>query len=151
MAAAALPGRRTLPSWAATAALAGCWLAMGPATPDLAAQVYRAGLFAAHGFAVWDNGWYDGHHVPGYSLVFPVVGSVLGVRATRAGAAVLSAALFQSLVRGRRADAACRWFAIGCVADLLVGRLTYALGWPRVWPPSPPSRGAGRPWRPCSP
>jgi hypothetical protein len=120
MAAAALPGRPTLPSWAATAALAGCWLAMGPATPDLAAQVYRAGLFAAHGFAVWDNGC--------YSLVFPVVGSVLGVRATRAGAAVLSAALFQSLVRGRRADAACRWFAIGCVADLLVGRLTYALG-----------------------
>lgn len=40
--------------------LAGCWLAVGPATPDLAAQVYRAGLFAAHGFAVWDNGWYDG-------------------------------------------------------------------------------------------
>jgi hypothetical protein len=31
-------------------------------------------------------------------------------------------------VRGRRAEAASWWFAIGCVADLLVGRLTYALG-----------------------
>jgi hypothetical protein len=122
------PWRRTPPSWAATLLLAGCWLAVGPATPDLAAQVYRSGLFAAHGFTVWDNSWYDGHHVPGYSLVFPALGSVLGVRATGAGAAVLSAALFRSLVRGRRAEAACWWFAIGCVADLVVGRLTYALG-----------------------
>jgi len=108
--------------------LAGCWLIVAPATPDLAAQVHRAGLFAAHGFAVWDNSWYDGHHLPGYSLVFPAVGSVLGVRAAGAAAAVLSAALFQSLVTGPRARAACWWFAIGCVADLLVGRLTYALG-----------------------
>jgi hypothetical protein len=120
--------RRTAPSWAATLLLAACWLALGPVTPDLAAQIHRAGLFASHGFAVWDNSWYDGHHVPGYSLVFPAVGSVLGVRLTGAAAAVLSAALFQSLVRGRRAGAACWWFSIGCVADLLVGRLTYALG-----------------------
>src|SRR4051812_2985208 len=119
---------RTVPSWTATLLLAGCWLAVGPATPDLAAQVYRAGLFAAHGFAIWDNGWYEGHHLPGYSLVFPAVGSVLGVRVTGAGAAVASAALFGSLVRGRRAEAASWWFAFGCVADLLVGRLTYALG-----------------------
>src|SRR4051812_2842095 len=120
---------RIPPAWAATLLLAGCWLAVGPVTPDLAAQIHRAGLFAAHGFAVWDNSWYDGHHVPGYSLVFPAVGSVLGVRVTGAVAAVLSAALFQSLLAGRRAArAACWWFAIGCLADLLVGRLTYALG-----------------------
>jgi hypothetical protein len=121
--------RRTPPPWAATLLLAACWLAVGPVTPDLAAQIHRAGLFAARGFAVWDNSWYDGHHLPGYSLVFPAIGSVLGVRLTGAAAAVLSAALFQSLVRGhRRAGAACWWFALGCVADLLVGRLTYALG-----------------------
>jgi hypothetical protein len=122
------PRGRAVPPWTATLLLAGCWLALGPATPDLAAQAYRAGLFAAHGFAVWDNGWYDGHHLPGYSLVFPAVGSILGVRVTGALAAVASAALFQSLVRGPRARAACWWFAIGCVADLVVGRLTYALG-----------------------
>src|SRR4051794_18977227 len=40
---------RALPSWTATLLLAGAWLAVGPATPDLAAQVYRAALFAAHG------------------------------------------------------------------------------------------------------
>src|SRR3954470_5241928 len=125
----ATPGLRArVPSWTATLLLAGLWLALGPATPDLAAQVYRAGLFGAHGFAVWHNAWYDGHHLPGYSLVFPAVGSVLGVRVTGAVAAVASAALFGSLVRGRGAEAASWWFAIGCAADLLVGRLTYALG-----------------------
>src|SRR3954453_16786413 len=125
----ATPGLRArVPSWTATLLLAGLWLALGPATPDLAAQGYRAGLLGAHGSAVWDNVWYDGHHLPGYSLVFPAVGSVLGVRVTGAVAAVASAALFGSLVRGRRAEAAWWCFAIGCVADLLVGRLTYALG-----------------------
>src|SRR4051812_39937053 len=119
---------RIPPAWAATLLLAGCWLAVGPVTPDLAAQIHRAGLFAAQGFAVWDNSWYDGHHVPGYSLIFPAVGSVVGVRVAGAAAAVLSAALFQSLASGPRARAACWWFALGCVADLLVGRLTYALG-----------------------
>jgi hypothetical protein len=128
MAIARVDARRTVPAWAATLLLAALWLAVGPATPDLAAQIHRAGLFATHGFAVWDNSWYDGHHVPGYSLVFPAVGSVLGVRAVGAAAAVLSAALFQSLVSGPRARAACWWFAVGCVADLVVGRLTYALG-----------------------
>jgi hypothetical protein len=119
---------RAVPSWTATLVLAACWLSVGPTTPDLAAQVYRTGLFAVHGFAVWDNGWYEGHHLPGYSLVFPAVGSVVGVRVTGAVAAVTSAALFGSLVRGRHAQAASWWFAVGCVADLLVGRLTYALG-----------------------
>ena len=119
--------RRLPPAWTFTLLLAGCWLIAGPHTPDLAAQAYRVGMFAAHGFVVWDNAWYDGHHVPGYSLVFPAVAAVAGVRTTGAVAAVLSAALFESLL-GRRATAACWWFAAGCTADLLVGRLTYALG-----------------------
>jgi hypothetical protein len=115
-------------SWTITAVLAGCWLAAGPRTPDLAAQVHRASLFAAHGFALWDNSWYGGHHLPDYSLVFPPLASLLGLRITAATAAVGSAALFESLVGGPRAAAACRWFAVGCVVDLLIGRLAYAVG-----------------------
>ena len=80
------------------------------------------------GFSVWDNTWYDGHHALGYSLVFPAVGAAVGARIAGAAAAVASAALFESLLRGRRARAACWWFGIGCVADLVIGRLTYALG-----------------------
>jgi hypothetical protein len=121
------PARWRPPAWTSTLLLAGLWLFAGPLTPDLAAQAHRVGMFAAHGFVVWDNTWYGGHHVPGYSLVFPAVAAVAGARFTGAVAAVLSAALFESLF-ARSARAACWWFAVGCTADLLVGRLTYALG-----------------------
>src|SRR2546428_7460471 len=55
------------------------YLAAGPATADLAAQTYRADLFDRAGFLLWDNGWYGGHHLPGYSLLFPPLGGWLGV------------------------------------------------------------------------
>jgi len=126
----ALSSRRlgTPPSWSITAVLAGLWLVAGPTTPDLAAQLHRVGMFAADGFTIWDNRWYGGHHVPGYSLVFPVVGAAIGARVAGALAAVLSAALFEALLGPGRRYAASRWFAVGCSADLLIGRLTYALG-----------------------
>jgi hypothetical protein len=120
--------RRPPPSWTITLLLAGLWLVAGPATPDLAAQLHRVGMFRSDGFAVWDNRWYGGHHVPGYSLVFPAVGAAIGVRLAGAVAAVASAAIFEALVGPRRSTAACWWFAVGCSADLLIGRLTYALG-----------------------
>jgi hypothetical protein len=125
-----VPGGRVaaFPSWLITAALAGVWLAAGPRTSDLAAQAYRASAFAAHGFTIWDNSWYGGHHVPGYSLVFPALGAALGVRLAGALAAIVSAVLFEALA-GRRTPFATRaWFATGCAADLLIGRLTYATG-----------------------
>ena len=52
-----------------------------PPTPDLAAQVYRADLFHRIGFAVWDASWYGGHHMPGYSLIFPPLGASMAVAA----------------------------------------------------------------------
>jgi hypothetical protein len=117
------------PSWTITLVLAACWLASGPATPDLAAQAHRVGVFAADGFAVWDNSWYGGHPLPGYSLIFPALGSALGARLVGALAAVGSAALFERLLPDhRRYRLATSWFAVGCVADLMIGRLTYALG-----------------------
>ncbi|MEA2318135.1 MAG: hypothetical protein QOD44_2324 [Solirubrobacteraceae bacterium] len=116
------------PSWMATVVVAGLWLAAGPATPDLAAQVHRVGEFGADGFTIWDNSWYGGHHLPGYSLVFPALGSAIGTRLAGAVAAVVSAALFGALLGPGRRSAACWWFAVSCSADLLIGRLTYALG-----------------------
>ena len=62
------------------AAIASLWLAVAPATPDLAAQVYRAHLFANHGFALYDANWYGGHLLPAYSVLFPPLGALLGVR-----------------------------------------------------------------------
>ncbi len=75
-------GRLAAPALAA--ALVAVWLAVYPHTPDLAAQVYRVGLFGKLGFAVWDEHWYAGHHLPGYSLLFPAFGTLVGIRAAGA-------------------------------------------------------------------
>jgi hypothetical protein len=107
------------------------WLVLGPRTPDLAAQSYRVGLFAREGFALWDNGWFAGHHVPAYSLLFPPLGAAIGMRVAGALAAVLAAFCFARVAErrfGARARAGILWFAAATATDLAIGRLTYALG-----------------------
>jgi hypothetical protein len=113
---------------AGLAALA--WLIAGIRTPDLAAQSYRVGLFHRGGFAIWDNNWYAGHHLPGYSVLFPALGSLLGMRLVGLLAAVVSAFCFARLAEshfGPRARIGILWFGFATVADLAIGRLTYAL------------------------
>jgi hypothetical protein len=118
--------------WLLAATLALAWLLFAPATPDLAAQVYRAGLFAQEGFTLFNAHWYGGHHTPAYSLIFPPLGALLGVRVVGVLAAIASAVLFERIARHHFGDAAARlgalWFATGTVADLLIGRLTFAVG-----------------------
>jgi hypothetical protein len=125
-------GRRLAPyaAPALAAALILAWLIADPRTPDLAAQVYRVGLFERIGFAVWDANWYAGHHLPGYSLLFPPLGSLLGIRLVGALSVIASVALFARLTRvyGPPARWATIWFAVACVGDVWIGRLTFALG-----------------------
>ena len=107
-----------------TLVLACVWAVAAPLTPDLAAQAYRTWLFAHHGFVVWDNAWYGGHHMPGYSIVFPPLAAVLGLRLTGLLAATGSAFLFELTLRSlgvRNARLAGWAFAVCCVGDLLGG------------------------------
>ena len=116
---------------AVAASAAGLWLLFGPPTPDLAAQVYRTGLFEEHGFTLFNAQWYAGHHTPGYSLIFPPLAALLGPRVVGAIAAVASAALFAKLAHehwGDRARIGTYWFAAATATDLFIGRLTFALG-----------------------
>ena len=119
------------PALALAAGLVVAWLIVDPRTPDLAAQVYRVGLFRQVGFAVWDGNWYAGHHLPGYSLLFPPLGDAIGLRAAGAICVLVSTAVFASLVAGEYGRAA-RWgaaaFAIAAVGDIWLGRLAFALG-----------------------
>ncbi len=113
------------------AVLLALWLIADPHTPDLAAQVYRVGLFHRVGFAVWDEHWYAGHALPGYSLLFPGLASLLGVRLVGALAVLASAALFGRVafaVYGPRALWGVAWFAVAVVGDAWIGRLSFALG-----------------------
>jgi hypothetical protein len=121
---------RTAP-WLLAAGLALAWLAVGPATPDLAAAVYRAGLFQREGFTLFNANWYGGHHTPAYSILFPPLGALVGVRLAGALAAVGSAVLFERIARrhfGERARWGALWFGAGTAADLLIGRVTFAVG-----------------------
>jgi hypothetical protein len=107
------------------------WLLVEPRTPDLAAQVYRVSLYRHMGFAVWDEHWYAGHHLPGYSLTFPPLATLLGMRTVAVLSLLLSAVLFERLVRGLYGEAArwgALWFALAALADVWIGRLTFALG-----------------------
>lgn len=113
------------------ALLAGTWLLAAPNTPDLAAQAYRSRLLEEVGFAVWDNNWYGGHHMPGYSLLYPWMALLLGMRLAGACAVLVSTWAFERVVlpmygAGARWGALC--FALAAAGDLWIGRLTFALG-----------------------
>jgi len=127
------PRRGALPVGvvAFTAALVALWLVVDPRTPDLAAQVYRVGLFKQIGFAVWDENWYAGHQLPGYSLLYPPLAALLGIRLLGAVCVLASSALFALLARKAYGSAArwgTAWFAVGAVGDVWSGRMTFALG-----------------------
>ncbi len=128
----ALPaGRRVSPALLTACALAGAWLALSPRSPDLAAQVYRASLFESAGSTVWDNNWYAGHHLPGYSLLFPWAALLVGLRLLGALAVVVSTLAFERLafaVYGPRARWGAACFAVAAAGDVWIGRLTFALG-----------------------
>jgi hypothetical protein len=107
------------------------WLVVAPRSPDLAAQDYRSYLFSHFGTLVWDGNWYGGHHIPGYSLLYPPLAELLGLRLAGVLAAVASTALFGRVARvcfGPDTTLASVWFAVAAAGDLWIGRLTFALG-----------------------
>lgn len=122
---------RRVPAWALAAVLALAYLLLDPPSADLAAQEYRTQLFRDQGFTLWDNAWYAGHHLPGYSVLFPPVAALLGPKLTGALAAVAAAWCFERLAHeqlGAGARPAALWFAAATATSLVTGRLTFALG-----------------------
>ena len=112
-------------------ALAGLYLILDPSSADHAAQQFRTGLFELEGPATWNNLWFGGHHIPGYSVLFPPLGALIGTRMVGAVAAVLAALLFASVAErrwGEKARYGVLWFAAGTSISLFTGRLTFALG-----------------------
>ncbi|MEV4421728.1 hypothetical protein AB0L40_17350 [Patulibacter sp. NPDC049589] len=123
--------RRLPPPWALTALLSLAYVLWTPATGDFAAQAYRVGL-ADRGVWLWDDGWFGGHHLPSYSVLFPALGALVGTAAAGGVAATVSTWAFTGLVRrlrpGRGAEAGAWWLAVGSAAMLTTGRLTFQLG-----------------------
>jgi hypothetical protein len=125
-----------LPPWLVGVALATplaiVYELVQPPSADLAAATYRSDLFARVGFTLWDDGWYGGHHLPGYSLLAPALGSLITPRGCLALAGIAAAGLFGLLAaRGfppAAARAATAWFAIAFAVELCSGRVPYDLG-----------------------
>jgi hypothetical protein len=107
------------------------YVALRPPSVDLAAQLFRTELFASHGFLAWNNYWYGGHYLLGYSVLFPPLGAAVGATVVGGFAAVAATGLFGLLVNrhyGSGARLATLWFGAGTITMLLSGRLTFALG-----------------------
>ena len=112
-------------------ALALLAIALGWRGSDLPAQLFRVELFHRAGFVVWDNQWFSGVPTLGYSVLFPVLGALTGPVALGVASGVGSAFLFQRLVHrafGSSAWVGSVWFAASTATNLVVGRVTFALG-----------------------
>lgn len=114
-----------------SALLAVAYLLWYPQTTDLAAQTFRADLWGESGFVIWNPNWYDGHTIPGYSLLYPPLGASLGPALLGALSAVTATALFARLALrgwGDRAWLGVIWFGLASGVALYSGRTTFALG-----------------------
>src|SRR5439155_137172 len=131
-----LPGARLpqgvgIESWVvATLFCLYCWL-LAPATPDLAAAVFRSDLFDLHGVLIYNAQWYDGHHTPAYSLLSPPLGALIGTRLVGALSTIGATIAFERIVVPRYGNAgriAAVLFALTVGSSLLIGRIAFAVG-----------------------
>jgi hypothetical protein len=123
--------RRVALAWGLAAGFAVLWLLLDPPSDDMAGAVYRADLFSADGWLLWDNGWYAGHHMLAYSVLYPPLGALLGPKLLGVLSTLLAVVAFDRLVRGvygERAWIGSVWFAFAASANLFAGRIPFALG-----------------------
>ena len=117
---------------AATAGtLALCAIVLGWRGADWPAQLLRLELVERYGSTIWSNLWFAGHHTVGYGIVFPALASVVGVAVVAVSSCVVAAGSFRAVADGwadRRVTAASVLFGAGTVVNVVVGRLTFALG-----------------------
>jgi hypothetical protein len=122
--------RRLAPTLVA-ALFAAVYVIVSPASLDLADHLFRAQLFRDEGFGLWNNLWYGGHHIVGYSVLFPAVSALLSPQLAGALAATGTAALFEPLARrhfGADAWLGAVLFGAATAIDLYTGRLAFAFG-----------------------
>jgi hypothetical protein len=124
-------GRLTPAGWAVVVGvvLAVVYLAWRPLAPDLAAQIARANVVKSAGNVSWWTGWFGGLSLPTYSLLTPSSMAIFGVRATGVAAAVVGGVITARLVaNSRRPRAGAVAFSVAAMANLLDGRVTFAVG-----------------------
>jgi hypothetical protein len=123
--------KRILPTLT-SAVIAAAYVIISPRSEDLAAHLLRAKLFSVEGwFGIWNNWWYAGHNLPGYSVLFPPAAALTTPQLAAAIACPISTLMFDALVRRRYGDEAwlgSLWFGVATGTSLFTGRLTFAFG-----------------------
>ena len=107
-----------------------------PPSNDFAVQHFRFELFRESPFAIWNNQWFAGHHTPAYSLLVPMLGSVLGPVWLGGVCMVVGAWVGSRLVHRlvelqpdlRYPRVASVMLVAGLLASLYGGRTTFLLG-----------------------
>jgi hypothetical protein len=117
----------------AAAAMGLAYLIAAPDTADMAAHTYRTWLWHEVGFATWNAQWYGGHHMAGYSLLYPPLAALAGTRFVGVAAAVAAVAVFALVARRLAptpaAAALASWLFLGGVmSNVVVGRMPFTLG-----------------------
>ena len=134
----AVVGRRLdrYPLWLPTLVAGSIVVWIGRVGPDWPAQEFRAWLARDVGLRAWDDSWYSGHALPGYSVLYPPVAAVIG--AGLAGLVAVTACTF-AVARfpwqiGRLPARTGVVFLVGasaslCVLDnLIIGQVPFLLG-----------------------
>ncbi|HSA50589.1 MAG TPA: hypothetical protein VLH10_10835 [Yinghuangia sp.] len=114
-----------------TAALIGLISVLNLSGPDWPAAIFRAKLVEEHNALLWNNQWYGGHLLPGYSVLTPLLAGSIGTRTLTALSCVTSAWAWSRLDVGRNLLArrvGSVWFAVMASVDYLIGRTPFALG-----------------------
>ena len=99
--------------------------------PDWAAQIYRADLFRSHGWLLWDTGWYGGHYLLGYSVLFPPIAATFGLYGAAGVSAAVSAWAFERLLHnayGAVGQVPALVFAAATLIPVLFGQLPFLAG-----------------------
>ena len=123
--------RAPLIALATTLVLAAVYALVEPRTADLAAATFRADLWDSNGFVVINEAWYSGHTVPGYSLLYPPLGALVGPVPILIGSAVAAVICFSKLAErafGEDAWIGVLWFGLAATVAMWGGRVPFALG-----------------------
>lgn len=116
--------------WLITLALSVLVVVVARLGPDWPAQEFRAGLARDNGLTAWDDQWYGGHALPGYSLLYPVVAAALGASVSAVvattGSSWLVGQLLPPVDRGRRVLGLA--FSVCVVGNLFIGQVPFLLG-----------------------
>jgi hypothetical protein len=117
----------------AAAAMGVAYLIAAPETADMAGHTYRTWLWNQVGFPTWNPQWYGGHHMGGYSLLYPPLAALAGTRLVGVVAGVAAVGLFAVIARrmapSRTTAALASWLFLGGVmSNVVIGRMPFTLG-----------------------